>query len=253
MKSVTDDQRSCCSVRCPQRILESAETAEHTSDAVNSNNFASVRPVVCIRDQPSTHRILPNIIPFRGIALIAAQQMIEGSWLPERGQLLTGNASWLLPFSRQCRIEIPLQTLDPVAQAHSATEPKPDKQMNVIRHDHVATDADRRLRRLLAVVDKCRVYFNGHENPLPLVGVECDEVERRIETLENQVESRRLLFEHALHSSVFSFWQWRRASTQRPCCSVRCPQRIWKSAETADATASEKSAEDSGRYSTLDS
>jgi hypothetical protein len=85
------------------------------------------------------------------------------------------------------------------------------------------------------------VHRSTLKNALSLMCVERHEVNRRIEALEDQFQTRWLAFDQPLRSK---------------CCSVRCPQRTssraWRraaeSAETADATV--KSAEDSGRYST---
>jgi hypothetical protein len=64
------------------------------------------------------------------------------------------------------------------------------------------------------------------------VCVERHEINRCVEPLEDQLETRWLAFDHSLHG--------RR-------CSVRCPQRTSSRARRRVA----KSAEDSGRYSTL--
>jgi hypothetical protein len=54
------------------------------------------------------------------------------------------------------------------------------------------------------------MYLGRREQAGPNMGVKRYEIDRRAEALEDQIQSWRLTFEHALHSG---------------CCSVRCPQR----------------------------
>ena len=223
--------RQCCSVRCPQRISRAANA---NSCAIDPNNFAREWPIVCTSDQARSDGILTHVIPFRGVAFVAAQQVIERSRLPERGQFLAGNAGRLAPVLHKGRFEMSLQSFDPIAQSQSAAEPKAYKQMDVVRHDDVTTDPDRKICCPPAVIGEGCVHLLGREYPLPLVGIKRDEIKRRVETSENQIKPRRLIFEHALHVQLCT---QRSRATQ--CCSVRCPQR----------SSGHFSAEDSGRYS----
>src|SRR5215813_7497334 len=68
--------------------------------------------------------------------------MIVKSWLPERRELLTPNLHWLISLGEQNAIERALQSPNPSAQGRGAPNSKADKQMNMIRHDHVSADAN---------------------------------------------------------------------------------------------------------------
>jgi hypothetical protein len=82
--------------------------------------------------------------------------------------------------------------------------------VNVIGHNHIAPDANTKVSCAAAVFDEGCMYLGRREQAGPNMGVKRYEIDRRAEALEDQIQSWRLTFEHALHSG---------------CCSARCPQR----------------------------
>ena len=53
------------------------------SHAVNHDDFSLVEPVVRIFHKTGANRIVANVVPFVGITLLAAQNVVEESRLPE--------------------------------------------------------------------------------------------------------------------------------------------------------------------------
>jgi hypothetical protein len=235
----------CCSVRCPQRTASrvatshvlSAETADATallvcrSRPIDSHDFSRVRPVFCTSDESSTDGVLEDVIPFHRVALFTSQQAVVKAWLPEGCELLANDAHRLSARGGQRAVEVPFQSFHPVAQSDVASCAHAEKEMYVIRHDHVPTNTDAILRGASAVIGECIVHRGVRKNRLSPMRVEREEVNRRVEALEDKLEARWLTLDHPLH---------------RRCCSVRSPQRTslraWRRLT--------KSAEDSGRYST---
>src|SRR6266540_3034248 len=135
-----------------------------------------------------------------------------------------------------------LQSFNPLAQSRGASNSKADEQMNVIRHEYISSYADVKVSCALAIFDKRFVYFWLREQARPSVSIECHKINRCIETLEDQIQAWRLIFEHSLHG--------RR-------CSARCPQLpdselsavVCAVLSAFDSRRQRKSAEDSGRYS----
>jgi hypothetical protein len=237
-------QSKRCSVRCPQRTgssvatsgAESAETADATalgrSRPIDGDDFSSERPVLCAKDETGPNRILEYIVPLRGVTLIGAQQMIVKAWLPEGDEPLPFEPN---PFNAQSGkrgIELSFQSFDPSTQSDFAAGIETGKEMHVVRHDHVASHADTKLFRAAAIIDERVMHRRIRKNALAPMGVEGHEENRCVEALEDQLETRRLGFDHSPH---------------RRRCSVRCPQRTsvdaWRRVPT--------SAEDSGRYSVI--
>ncbi len=251
-------QSKRCSVRCPQRIglraarshvksaVKSAETADATalfldaSRAIDPHNFSAKRPVFRPTHETRSHGILEEVVPLPRVALVAAQEVIVEAGLPERSELLAPHAQGLETGSVEHSVQVSLQSFDPSAQSGFASTPETDKEMDVIGHDHVATDTDAELFGAAAVIDKTVMHRLVRKDGLAPMGVKRHQENRRVEPLEDQIETRGFVFDHWSHGNR---------------CSVRCPQRTssraWrrsgKSAQTADATA--QSAEDSGRYS----
>jgi hypothetical protein len=237
-------QPQCCSVRCRQRTalraatshVKSAGTADATalflraSRSIDTDDFSSERPVFCANDETGSHGILEHVVPFVGVALVAAQEMVVKSWLPEGNEFLTVELKSLSARGSKRDIQSPLQSFDPSAQSDFASGTETNKKVHVVRHDHVATDTDTKLVRSATIIDECVVHGGTRKNALPAMRVERHEENRRVEALEDQVQPRWLAFDHSPH---------------RKCCSVRCHQRTssrgWRpragSAETADATA----------------
>ena len=254
-----------CSVRCPQRTglhaatpyRQSAETADATalfflaSRAIDAHDFSRIGPVFCAIDQGRSHGILEHVIPFRRVALVAPQEVIVKSRLPKRSELLSRDAHPFGTGSGEGAMQVSFQSFNPVAQRDFAPRTEADKEVHVVRHDHVATDTDAELFGPAAVIGERVMQCGVGKDRLSPMGVERHEENGRVEALKDKLEARWLSFDHSSH---------------RRCCSVRCPQRTssrpWRpspeSAETADATArsadtadaAARSAEDSGRYST---
>ena len=225
----------CCRVRClsalaadpATRSILSAETADATaSDSINTHNFAGISPIFRAPDESCAHGIFEDVIPFRGVALVTAQEVIIKSRLPKRREFLSRNLRDLLVLLLQDKIEMPLQAFYPGAQRHSASQAEAHKQMDVIRHDDIATNADLERFRACAVLDDGSVNFRIRKNPLPAMRVERDEVNRRIEPLKDQVQTRRLALDLPNHTS---------------CCPQRTSRKAWPRRQ--------RSVEDSGLYS----
>lgn len=237
-------QQKRCSVRCPQRTGlaaalspgESAGTADATalsfsaSRSIDADDFSGEWPVFCANDETGAHGILEHVVPFVGVALVATQEVIVKSWLPERREPLTSHSHAVGTGSEEGTIQVSLQSFDPLAQSDRARGPEADEKMDVIGHGHVATDTYTELRRSFTINDKRIMHRDAGKDALSPMGVEGHEENRRVESLEDQLEPRWLSFDHSPH---------------RKCCSVRCPQRTssrgWRRAA--------RSAEDSGRYS----
>lgn len=217
-------QRQCCSVRCHQRTglraatcpAESAETADATavflnaSRAIEAHDFSSERPVFCPNDEPGAHGILEHVVPFLGVTLVAAQEMIVKAWLPIGNEFLTVGLKSLSARGSKRDIQSPLQSFAPSAQGDVASGTEADKEMHVVRHDHVATDTDTKLGRSATIIDEWVVHGGTRKNALSPMRVERHEENRRVEALENQFEAAWLAFDDPLHSK---------------CCSVRYSTR----------------------------
>jgi hypothetical protein len=257
MRTLNDETRSSqpqrCSVRCHQRIDlrgeshgKSAETADapalflRASRAIDPHNFSGERPVFCPNHEASANRILEYVVPFRGVALVAAQKVIVEAWLPIGRQLLPRHTPALSTGSGKHSVQMSLQSFDPGAQRDIASRSEADKEVHVVGHDNVTADTDAELFGPVAVIGERVMQCGVGKDRLTPMRIERNEVNRRVEALEDHVETRGLVFDRSPHGR---------------CCSVRCPQGtsfgaqrdVTNSAETADATTS--SAEDSGHYS----
>jgi len=73
--------------------------------------------------------------------------------------------------------------------------------MNVIGHEHVSADADAKIGCTPTIFDEGPMHFGPREQTRTSMSVERYEINRRIGALENQIQSRRLIFEHTLHSA----------------------------------------------------
>jgi len=109
-----------------------------------------------------------------------------------------------MPRGEQNAIEFVFQSLNPCAQSRGATGSKADEQMNVIGHEHVSADADAKLDCATAIFEEGLVHFGCGEQGGASMSVERYEIHRRIGPLENQIQSRRLILEYALHSRSFT-------------------------------------------------
>jgi hypothetical protein len=76
--------------------------------------------------------------------------------------------------------------------------------MNVIGHEHLSPDADSKISCTLAISDNSFVYFVPREQARASVRIECYEIEWRIGTLEDQIQSWRLILEHSLHETCLA-------------------------------------------------
>jgi hypothetical protein len=232
-------QRQCCSVRCHQRIGFQAKTGEaadgpalflRASGAIDPHNFSGERPVLCSNHEASAHRILEYVVPFRGVALVAAQKVIVEAWLPKGRQLLPRQTHALSTGSGKYSIQMSLQSFDPGAQRDIASHSEAGKEVQVIGHYDVTADTDAELFGPAAVIGERVMQCGVGKDRLTPMRIERNEVNRRVEALEDHVETRGLVFDRSPHGK---------------CCSVRCPQRTSFGAWRRPA----KSADDSGRYS----
>jgi hypothetical protein len=71
--------------------------------------------------------------------------------------------------------------------------------VNVIGHKHIAPNADTKVSGAAAVFDEDGMYVARREQADPNMGIKRHEINRRVEALEDQVQSSRLSFERALH------------------------------------------------------
>lgn len=95
-------------------------------------DMPGVRPVVWSADPVCAHGVLPHIVPFLGVTRSRAQHMIEESMLPERR---------FAAEDPECRFRRPfLPPADEFAQGFGFVHGC-DEEVNVIRHDHLATNA----------------------------------------------------------------------------------------------------------------
>ena len=130
--------------------------------------------------------------------------------------------------------------------------------MNVIGHEHVTSNADAKVSCASAVSDETRVGTAGiGEQVCTSVSIECYEVDRCVGALKEQIQSRRLILEHAAHGKRCSGQSSQRTSPGILGCSVRCPQRSREQTMSAKFRRGQRtlqpqpevSARDSGRYS----
>ena len=112
---------------------------------------------------------------------------------------------------RQCRAQLPLHAFDPFAQRHRAVGTETDKEMHVIRHDHVTTDNYSEFRRMMAIFDESSMNRCPSQNLAPCMSVEGEQINRRLEPRKQPIYSGRFPFDLPLH---------------KECCSARFPQRI---------------------------
>jgi len=106
-----------------------------------------------------------------------------------------------MPRGEQNAIKLAFQSLNPRAQSRGASNSKADEQMNVIGHEHVSADADAKVGCAPTIFDEGLVDFGRGEQARTSMSVERYEINRRIGALKNQIQSRRLIFEHTLHSA----------------------------------------------------
>jgi hypothetical protein len=71
--------------------------------------------------------------------------------------------------------------------------------VNVIGHKYIAPNADTKVRGAAAIFDEDGMYLARREEAGPNMGIKRYEINRRVEALEDQVQSSRLTFERSLH------------------------------------------------------
>jgi hypothetical protein len=71
--------------------------------------------------------------------------------------------------------------------------------MNVIRHEHIPPYADAKANCASTIIDEGCVYFGCREDAGASVGIKRYEINRSVEALEDQIQSWRLILEHATH------------------------------------------------------
>ena len=80
----------------------------------------------------------------------------------------------------------------------------------MVRHEHISPYPDPKVSGTVAVFDECSVHLRGCQQFRASVSVECYQIDRRVESLENQIQTWRLILEETLHLGS---------------CSVHCLQR----------------------------
>jgi len=76
--------------------------------------------------------------------------------------------------------------------------------MNVVGHEYIPPNADAKVSCPPAIFDEGFVYLGFREQARSSVSIKCYKVDRRIEALEEQIQSWGLVFEHALHGKSCS-------------------------------------------------
>jgi hypothetical protein len=215
-----------CSVRCPQRIgCDRGMRAFAILSAVDDHDLTGVRPIVRVQDQATSNGILANIIPFLAVRFIGSQHMIVKSRLPKRMQLLAPDAGWARTFPEQSNVQPPLQSFNPSAECQRAPDSEAHKQVNMIRHDDIAANADVMSRGASSVFQEETMDSFGREDGSPQMRIKRYEVQRRIVFLKDTVEPRRFSFARGEHS--------RRCNAR---CHHRTSLRSGDPLATADAT-----------------
>ena len=78
-----------------------------------------------------------------------------------------------------------LSPLNPRAQSRRTTNSKAYKQVNVIRHKHVAANANTKISGAAAVFNEGCMYLRRREQAGSNMGIKCYEINRRTEALED--------------------------------------------------------------------
>src|SRR5689334_19095209 len=103
----------------------------------NPHHLTLERPIVGIRNQPGTHRILSHVLTIVIIALAVSNHAIEETALPNASAAGDGDS------------------YNPLQPAHPLPELKIKcslhKQMNMVRHDHVPTKRESASCAFLAI------------------------------------------------------------------------------------------------------
>lgn len=102
----------------------------------------------------------------------------------------------------QNAIQFAFEALHPCAQSLRAAGSKAYEQVNVVWHEDISPDANPKVRGAAAVFHEGCMYLGTREQAGPNMGIKRNEIDRRIEALEDQIQSWRLALER-----------------------VRCPQR----------------------------
>ena len=205
---------------------DSGRYSHHSLRSIDSRDLTRIRPFFGATNESSAHRILEHILPLCSVAFIAAQKMIVKARLPEGTEFLTGPRRRFPSDREQNAIEVTFQSLSPRTQSRSASNPEARKQMNVIGHEHITPNADAKVSCATAVSDETRVYYGIGEQVCTSVSIECYEVDRCVGALKEQIQSRRLIFEHAAHGKRCNAQSSQRTSPKISWrCGVRCPQR----------------------------
>ncbi len=126
---------------------------------VDVNDLSLVRPIFRATHQACAHRVFAHIFPFLRVAFVSAQHVIEESFLPNlyvSSRQHNRFAQRLLGHSNP----------SPQNEIRSAT----NKQMYIIRHDHIATN----------------------RNPEVALGFPRKENERRMNLIESQACRSRM-------------------------------------------------------------
>ena len=240
-------------MRCPRRIWsrssaeDSGRYSHHSLRSIDSRDLTRIRPFFGATNESSAHWILEHILPLCSVAFIATQKMIVKSRLPEGTEFLIGSPRWLASEREQNAIEFTFQSLDPRTQSRGASNPETRKQMNVIGHEHITPNANAKVSCATAVSDEPRVYCGIGEQICTSVSIECYKVDRCVAALKEQIQSRRLIFEHAAHGKRCNAQSSQRTSSKMRALSSAQSAVVCAVPSAFDITM-RSSAGDSGRY-----
>ncbi len=138
------------------------------SRTVDIDDLALIRPIFPAVNQACTNWISADIFPFLRVAFIVAQHVIEESFLPN-----------LCVLSRPTRRfgQRLFQHSNPSAQNKSWSAA--DKQMDMVRHNHIAANCNTKLvRGALSKENKCSMNFMASQTCSSVMRAKGDKVER---------------------------------------------------------------------------
>ncbi len=142
-------------------------------------NLTLMGPILRPLDQMRAHGVLPHVVPFPGVGLRRAQNVVEESFLPERSEVA------LLPQRLRQRH---FENLHPPRKAR-ALRRDGHEEVEVVRHQDVSSDEDATCCRLLGKGHKSMLHARLSEQPPPPVrgcgdeneGAGCEEPAQTLE------------------------------------------------------------------------
>jgi hypothetical protein len=149
------------------------------SGAIDEYDLTLTGPIVRATHQTRAYGIFINVIPFLLVALVAAQHVIEKTFLPDL-------AGWSRKFERLG--ECLFQCSDPASENEICIAAH--EQMHVIGHDHITTDSDVKIALgALTESNESRMNCVARQTWLSLMRAKGHEVKWAVR--KNPIESRR--------------------------------------------------------------